>query len=552
MPTCQRSGYDVSSCLRQDESVTSTANEGSSEGGGEGNGARSGAGAHHPVADLDWSPGRARALGEGVLDVWTEYLARLRSLPVAGGRTAVQVAASVARTVPEEPLPHDELLAYLRRIVFEEAVHTGHPGFMGYISGSGTVPGAAADLIAAALNQNVGGWRLSPGATEIELQLMRWIAGRLGLPAGSGGLVTSGGAMAAFIGLKAARDAGAGWAVRTAGVAAGPPLTIYASSEVHDVNARAADMLGLGADAVRLVPTDDAYRMRIDLLREAIAADRLAARRPLAVVGTAGTVATGAIDPLDAIADVCAEEGLWFHVDGAYGGVAALLDELRPLFRGIERADSVAVDPHKWLYTPHSGGAIVVRDTERLADAFRLDPTYTHEDRELTGTGVNLYAYGPQFSRGFHALKIWVSLLAHGWGAYRRRILHDIELAAYLYELAEASPELEAIGPRSLSIACFRYVPSELATRQGHARDTAVEQYLDRLNQRLMAELQRGGRILPSNAVLGGRFVLRACVVNFRTEAADMEALVAESVRVGRTLHAELAPSMLGEGVTAR
>jgi glutamate/tyrosine decarboxylase-like PLP-dependent enzyme len=276
--------------------------------------------------------------------------------------------------------------------------------------------------------------------------------------------------------------------------------------------------------------------MRTDSLRAAIARDLRNGYKPIVVVGTAGTVATGAIDPLDEIADVCAEHGLWFHVDGAYGGVAALTDSLRPLFRGIERADSVALDPHKWLYTPHSSGAVVVRDFHAFADAFAIEPSYVHEDKESTGRGIDLFALGPQFSRGFHALKIWVSLLAHGWNAYQRRIAHDVELARYAFESAAAHPELETVGPEpALSIACFRYVPRELRG------DASAEAYLNRLNERLMAELQLGGRVYPSNAVIGGTFAIRACIVNFRTEAEDIDALIGEAVERGRGLHAERA-----------
>ncbi len=491
-----------------------------------------------PVTELDWSSDRARSIGNGVLDIWTEYLEQLRSMPIRRRTaTAQEVRDRVTRSVPDDPLSEAELLAHLRELVFEHATVTGHPGFLAYISGSGTIPGAAADLVAAAINQNVGGWRLAPAATEIELHLIRWFAERLGLPgnAGGGGLVTSGGAMAAFVALKAARDAKAGWNVREHGVAAGPPLTMYASDEVHDVNRRAADMLGLGTDAMRSIPTDGQLRMSMDELRRTIVADRANGRRPIAVVATAGTVATGAIDPLDEIADLCAAEGLWFHVDGAYGGVAALTDQLRPLFSGIERADSVALDPHKWLYTPHSGGALIVRDLTLLESAFALHPTYTREDKALTHTGIDFYTLSPQFSRGFHALKIWISLLAHGWRAYSQRIAHDVELAAHLNYRAQEHPELEPVGPPSpLSISCFRFVPTDLRGRAD------AEEYLNTLNERLMAELQMDGRVFPSNAVIRGRYALRACIVNFRTEAPDLDRLVELAVALGRKLDREM------------
>ena len=495
--------------------------------------ATTGSDAHSPVTDLAWDAQRARDFGSEVVALWGELLERLSSLPVAGRAGAEEVRSAVTREVPGEPLEMDELVSTLRTLTFEHATFTGHPGFMAYVTGAGTVPGAAADLLAAALNQNVGGWRLSPGATEIELHLGRWIARRLGLPAGAGGYVVSGGAMATFVALKAARDAKCGWSIRELGGRAGPTLTMYASSQVHDVNTRAADMLGLGRDAVRLVACDADLRMRVDVLRSAIAKDLRTGHKPIAVIATAGTVATGAIDPLHEIADVCAEHGLWMHVDGAYGGVAALTDALHPLFEGVERADSVALDPHKWLYTPHSGGVIVVRDMQALEHAFAIEPSYVHDDKELTGRGIDMYALGPQFSRGFHALKIWVSLLAHGWNAYERRITHDVALARYLHDLALDHPELEVIGPEpTLSITCFRYVPRELRG------DPSAEPYLNRLNDRLMSELQLNGRVFPSNAILDGRFSLRACIVNFRTEAADIEALIERSVTLGASLHA--------------
>ncbi|MEP6620882.1 MAG: pyridoxal-dependent decarboxylase [bacterium] len=485
-----------------------------------------------PVSELAWDADRARALGGQMVELWTELLERMPSLPVGTRASAADVRAAVTRDIPNDPIPLDEIMSSLRTLVFEHATYTGHPGFMAYITGAGTVPGAAADLLAAAMNQNVGAWRLSPGATEIELHLGRWFASRLGMPATGGGYVTSGGAMASFVALKAARDAKAGWSIRDLGTRAGPPLTMYASAQVHDVNTRAADMLGLGRDAVRIVPCDAQLQMRVDALRTAIARDIRTGHTPIAVIATAGTVSTGAIDPIHEIANVCAEFGLWLHVDGAYGGGAALTETLRPLFRGIERADSIAFDPHKWLYTPHSGGVVVVRNMQSLTAAFAMSPRYVHDDKELTGRGVDMFTLGPQFSRGFHALKIWVSLLAHGWDAYERRIVHDVALARYLFDTAAAHPELETVGPApELSIACFRYVPTELRD------DRSADGYLDRLNERLMMELQLGGQVFPSNAVIDGRFALRACVVNFRTEAAEMDALVEHAVRIGGELH---------------
>jgi aromatic-L-amino-acid/L-tryptophan decarboxylase len=497
-----------------------------------------------PVRDLDWEPKRARELGEAALDIWQELLERIRELPVSRYEGVDAVREAVALDVPEEPMPVEDLVGYLRSVVLDHSMYPGHPGFMAYISGAGTVPGAAADLIAACLNDNVGGWRLSPAASEIEHHLTRWFAERFGMPDGSGGLIVSGGAMACFIGLKLARDRKAGWDVRTEGLLAGPPLRIYASTETHSVNYRAADMMGLGRDAVRSLPVDEEYRLRVDEMRRAIEEDLAADLRPIAVVGSLGTVATGAVDPLDEIADLAEEFGLWFHVDGAYGGPAVLAEELRPLLAGVERADSIAFDPHKWLYTPHSGGCILVRDLEDLPRSFSIAEysAYVHEDKEATGTGPDGIDMSPQFSRSFWALKVWVSLLAHGTNAYGRRIAHDVELSKYLHRRAEERPDFEPMAPTTLSICCFRYVPEDLPDGSGR------EEYLDELNERLMTAIQIDGRVYPSNAVLNGRFVLRSCIVNFRTEAEEMDLLLDVAAELGSKLDADLRPEGLGAG----
>jgi aromatic-L-amino-acid decarboxylase len=495
-----------------------------------------------PVRDLDWDPKRGRAFADRTADLWQELLERLPSLPVAGRWTAEQIRDAVSREIPHDPMPDDELFAYLREVTFDRSVYAGHPRFMAYISGAGTVPGVAADLLAAGINANLGGWQLSPSATEIELALTRWFANDVfGLPAGAGGMVTSGGAMATFIGLKTARDHRAGWDVRREGVTAGPPLGLYLSTETHVVSDRAADMLGIGLANVRRVPVDTGYRIRMDELREQIRRDLDDGVRPFAVVGTAGTVATGAIDPLGEIADVCAEHDLWFHVDGAYGGPAMLAEDLRPLFAGIERADSIAFDPHKWLYTPHSGGCVVVREMRHLQESFDVYASYTVQDKEYTQHGIDLGRHGPQFSRGFSALKVWVSLLAHGRAAYARRISHDAALARYLGARAQERPDFELASPVGLSITCFRYVPEGLAGIDGPAR----EEYLNELNHRLMTEIQLDGRVYVSNAILGERFVLRSCIVNFRTEAEDLDVVLDVAAELGSKLDVEIRPEAL-------
>jgi aromatic-L-amino-acid/L-tryptophan decarboxylase len=500
-----------------------------------------------PVRDLDWDPKRARAFTDRITDLYEELLTRLRDLPVSRGWGVDEVRRAVTIPVPDEPMPEDELVDYLRTVTFDHSGFLGHPRFYAYISGAGTVPGAAADLLASGLNANAGGWRLAPAATEIELAVARWFAQEVfGLPGTASGALTSGGAMANFIALKVARDAKAGWDIRKDGVAAGPPLAVYVSTETHVVSIRGVDMLGMGSEHARRIGVDPDYRIRVDELRDRIADDRREGVHPIAVVANGGTVSTGVVDPLTEIADVCAAEDLWFHVDAAYGGPAMLADDLRPLFAGIERADSIAFDPHKWLYTPQSGGCVVVRDFELMRRAFDVDyVAYVVKDEEHTDWGVDLGRHSPNFSRGFWALKVWVSLLAHGRTAYARRISHDAELARYLGARVEESAEFELMAPVGLSITCFRYVPEDLPPAAHPTGDAERDEYLDELNSRLMTAIQLDGRVYCSNAVLGERFCLRSCIVNYRTEAEDLDALLDVASELGAKLDAELRPEAL-------
>jgi len=463
-----------------------------------------------PVPDLDWSPERAHEFAGALVGVWTELLESLRDGPVVPPDLTTQaVREAVSLDVPEEGMPQDELVAYLRRAVLDYSLKSGHPAHLAYITGTGTIPGAAADLLASGLNANAGGWLLSPAATEIELQLTRWLAQRLGLPETAGGMIVAGGGVANFIALKVARDAMAGTDTRRAGVTT--PLAIYCSDEAHVTVHRAADMLGLGTDSVRHVSADG--------LEDALLPDR-----PGIVVGTAGTTSTGVIEPLARLAGIAERHGMWFHVDAAYGGAIALSDRLRPLLDGIDRADSVTLDPHKWLSTPLGSGCIVVRDTEKLSESFGVTAAYVHEE-EGVDRGLNLGFMGPQFSRGFDALKVWVSLLAHGRGAYARRIEHDIELTDYLAARVEEHPDFELLAT-GLSICCFRYRPAGLDD----------EEELNRLNESLLTELQMDGRVFPSNAIVDGRFCLRTCIVNFRTEAEDLDRVLEVAAELGSML----------------
>jgi glutamate/tyrosine decarboxylase-like PLP-dependent enzyme len=469
---------------------------------------------------LSLDPGEFRAIGHALIDDLASLFEALESpseLPVATGESVAELQSALGDgPLPEHGSPADELVAEARDLLLAHATHIGHPRFWGYVCGSQAAIGALAELLAAGVNQNAGGYPLGPMAAEIERQTVRWIAELLGYPPDAGGLFVSGGNMANFIGFVAARRAKAAGDVRAEGTG-GERLTAYCSAETHTWVQKAADLFGLGTSSLRWIETDDEQRLRVDALRAAIAADRAAGAKPFLVIGSAGSVSTGAVDPLRELAALCTEEGLWFHVDGAYGGFAACLPEASDDLKALAVADSVAVDPHKWLYMPVEAGCVLVRDEQALLDAFSYRPPYYH----LPEGQLNYFEYGPQNSRGFKALKVWLALRQAGRSGYEAMIREDCRLARLLFELAEADPELEA-RTHGLSITTFRYAPRD-----------ADEEELDRLNEELVARLQTGGEAFLSNAVIDGRYYLRLCIVNFRTTEADIRALPGIVKRVG-------------------
>ncbi len=491
-------------------------------------------------APIELTPDAFRALGHRLVDEIADFLASLADRPVTPTDPPQAVWAAVGeRNLPETGQPPGVLLDRAARLLFQHSLLNGHPRFWGYIIGAPAPIGALADCLAAAVNPNCGGWDLAPIASAIEAQTVRWIAQLVGYPEDTGGLLVSGGNMANFIGFLAARRAKAPWDVRQKGMNApgAPPLRVYASPETHTWIQKAADLFGLGTDAIRQVPTDAAHRMDPAALNRRIQEDRKAGTCPFLVVGTAGTVSTGAVDPLPELAAVCQEHDLWFHVDGAYGAPAACAPEAPADLAGLALADSVAIDPHKWLYVPVEAGCVLVKHPDALRDTFSYRPPYYHLDPDEAV--IHYYEHGPQNSRGFRALKVWLALQQAGREGYRRMIQEDMRLARALYRLADAHPELEACT-HNLSITTFRFVPADLEV--GTPR---VEAYLNTLNEAILDRVKRSGAAYISNAVLAKRFVLRACVVNFRTTLGDLEALVALVVRLGRELDAALRPAAL-------
>jgi glutamate/tyrosine decarboxylase-like PLP-dependent enzyme len=469
--------------------------------------------------EFDLDPEEVRRLAHRAADMVADHVAGLRDGPVFG---KVGEDASVF----DEPLPErgravDDVLDATRDHVLTHPFGNSHPRFWAFINATPDPLGIMADFLASAMNSNC--WGGDHASIHVEDRVVRWIAEILGLPPGAEGILTSGGSMANFTALATARRAMSP-AVREEGAGGESSLVVYASEEAHNCVDKAVDLLGLGTRRLRVIPSDETFRIRVDALREAIAADRRAGLRPGIVVGNAGSVNTGAIDPLEELADLCAREELWFHVDGAYGAMACVSGALRPLFAGLERADSVATDPHKWLYVPYEAGATLVREPGRLADAFRRPASYlVHDTDSPVGGPVLFNERGPELSRGFKALKVWMGLRRHGRQGYATAVEHDVAMARFLADAIRTREDFELLAEPGLSIVNFRY----------HPAGTDDEGHLDRLNRQIVNRLVASGAFFIAPTLVRGRTSLRVAIVNFRTRENDLQALLDEAARVG-------------------
>lgn len=488
-------------------------------------------------APLDLPSSEFRAMGRELVDRIADLLDSFGQRPVTPGESPSTVRALLGQGgLPDEGEPAADLLRRTAEMVIDHSLYNGHPRFLGYITGSPHPIGILADMLAAAVNPNVAGWNLSPVASEMEVQTVRWIAEVIGYPADCGGILVSGGAMANYVGFLAGRHRKAPWPVReqgTLGPSGAGRLRVYCSVDTHTWIQKATDMFGLGTEAVRWVETDGKGRMSLEALERRVEEDQAAGDHPLMVIGTAGAVGTGAVDPLAAIANMCQDHGLWFHADGAYGALAAQAPGAPPELSAIARADSVAVDPHKWLYAPLEAGCALVRDPEALRGAFSYMPPYYRFDEVSGEAPISFFEYGPQNSRGFRALKVWLGLKQVGRQGYLKMIGDDIALARHLYNIADKHDELEAIMCH-LSIVCYRYVPPGV-----DPADPGNQERLNAVNEALLDRMQAGGEAFVSNAVIEGRYALRGCVVNFRTTRQDVEAIADLTVRLGREVLAE-------------
>jgi glutamate/tyrosine decarboxylase-like PLP-dependent enzyme len=475
-----------------------------------------------------------RTLAHRMVDDMLAHLADLHEQP-AWREMPEDVRTALAGPVPRAGIGADAAYDRFLREVLPYPSGNLHPRFFGWVQGNGTPLGMMADMLAAGLNPHMAGFNQAPAL--VEERVLGWLAELLGMPGASGVLVT-GGTMANTLGLAVARYARtreAGVDLRERGlqawsdVAPLAPLVFYGSDETHGWARKASELLGLGDRAFRRVPVDADYRIDIGALAERLAADRAAGLLPFCVIGTAGTVNTGASDDLVALADLCRREHLWFHVDGAFGALAYLSDTLRPRVAGLERADSLGFDLHKWGYLPFECACILVRDPEIHRATFAAPAPYlAASTRGVIAGGLPFADRGLDLTRGFKALKVWLSLLADGVDRLVRLIEQNVVQAVYLAERVRAEPDLEILAPVPLNIVCFRFAPAD-----------APPALLDATNQELLLRLQERGIAVPSSTVLQGRLALRVCIVNHRTRRHDLDQLVDAVIRIGREILAE-------------
>lgn len=462
-------------------------------------------------------PDEIRALGRAALDRIAAYYDTLRDRPVVVPTTSRGLRGQLDEPLPRDGAVFESILDELDDKIVHFSRHNAHPRMFGYVASPGTPITAIGSAVESALNVNVTAWRSAPAAAEIERVTINWLKDMLGFPAEGIGLFTSGGSMANFAALAAARSAKSPVNVVREGLASvGKPMSVYVSEEAHFSVSKAAGMLGLGESNVRHVKTDHLFHLDLADLDRLVAQDRADGRLPFCVVANAGTTATGAIDPIAEIAAFARRNNLWLHVDAAYGGPSALVPSIRPLFAGMEQADSVALDPHKWLYQPMGCGCVLYRDPAAARAAFSHGAEYTRTIGLQDDEAFAFWDYGPELSRPFRALNVWLLLKYAGIRRIAEAVERNIACARRFERLVKQSVDFEMLAPVELSIFCFRY--------------KNAEGDLNALNERILIALQKAGSSYLSNASLKGRFALRGCVLNYRTELSDMDRLL-EDVR---------------------
>lgn len=498
-----------------------------------------------PFVDLDLDPEKFRELGYRVIDMIAEYYAKIRDVPVFPAKTSREVAAIFDEPLPTRGSDPGPILDAWRDKVLPNATHLGSPRYFGFVNGSGTMIATLAEALASAVNMNVGAWKPAPAATEIERRTIAWIAELIGYPKDCGGYFLSGGTMANFAAILTALRNTAGYDTTEEGLQTERRkgrFTIYMSDhEGHSSIVRAADMLNLGRRAIRRVPSHDDFTMDVAALEGMLDDDVARGDVPFCVVGQVGSINVGAVDPLEDIARVCAERRLWFHADGACGAVGAMLPGKRHLFNGLEKADSVTLDPHKWLYIPYECGCLLAKEPETLRRAFSMTAPYLRGTLPTEYTGLDYLEYGPQMSRGFRALKVWMTLKHYGVEGYRTLLSQNVRCAEYLDELVRTSPDFEPLHAPTLFIYAFRYLPEDLRRRlQDRAETRArIDAYLDWLNQRVADAIQLTGVAFIMTTSVRGRTVLRLSICSHRTTPRDIELVFAKLRDLGQGIDSQ-------------
>ncbi len=460
----------------------------------------------------DWD--EFRRVAHSALDDAIDYLRDVDQRPV-WQPVPERVKEQLNEPLPILPQGVQNTYDNFRQLIFPYPTGNIHPRFWGWVHGTGLATGIISEMLGAAMNSNCGG--RDHGALYVERQVIEWCRQIIGYPDSARGLLVSGTSMGSIIGLTVARNARAGYDVRAQGIRGGQKsLIIYASCEAHSSVARALELLGLGHNALHKIPVDQTFAIDSIALRDAIREDRRAGQEPFCVVGCAGTVNTGAIDDLTTLAEICQSEGLWFHVDGAFGALCALSNSLRPRIQGIERSDSISFDFHKWMYVQYDAGCVLVRDGQLQRKAFATRPDYLqHSDRGLAGGGEWFTDFGPELSRSFRALKVWFALKEHGTKKLGEMVEKNCRQAKYLAQLVEDNPMLELLAQPTLNVVCFRYHVAEM-----------TEDALDHLNHGIVADLQARGIAAPSTTRINNKLAIRVAITNHRSRKEDFDLLV--------------------------
>lgn len=481
----------------------------------------------------DWEG--IRKLGHRMVDDMLDHMATLRQQP-AWQPLPESVRETLEQPLPMKPGAAEDVYEEFLTNVLPYTSGNRHPRSWGWVRGNGTALGMLADMLASGINAHLGGGQQAP--TLVEEQVLTWLKEMMGMPATASGLLTSGGTMANLLGLAVARHAKAGFDIREEGLQGRHPrLVVYCSTETHMWARKSMEFLGLGHQSLRQIPVDENYRIRIPELAEQIAADRSAGLRPIAVLGTAGTVSTGAVDDLTGLAQLCREHGLWFHVDGAFGALLRVSPRYAPMLRGMEQADSLAFDLHKWMYLPFDIGCVLIRDAAAHTAAFSAPASYLEPaERGMLAGGMAFSDRGLELTRNFKALKVWMSLKTHGVSSFAALIEQNMEQSQHLSHAVEADRELELLAPTSMNIVCFRYRPLRNASRLPLDAET-----LNTLNRELVVRIQESGRYVVSGTVLGERYAIRVANTNHRSRMEDFDSLTRDVVQTGREIWREAA-----------